>query len=72
MDANAEAGPSRLAPAVPQGNPFPWFHLLQPEGSLDDLGSLTSAQLAAAWIIPHPDYDETVHKRKIAKLWRSR
>lgn len=53
-------------------DPFPLLHCIDSSFSLDNLASLTSAQLAAAWIIPHPDYDEAQHKRKIAKLWRSR
>jgi hypothetical protein len=52
-------------------NPFPFFHLLSSDFSLDSLGALTSAQLASAWIV-HPAYDETKHKRQIQRLWRGR
>ncbi|KAL8286863.1 hypothetical protein RQP46_003869 [Phenoliferia psychrophenolica] len=52
-------------------NPFPFFHLQSAAFDLADLGSLTSAQLASAWIL-HPDYNEATHLRKIKKLWRAR
>lgn len=67
------ASTSRAPPQPPKPDLFPGFNLIDVNFELhqDRLDNLTSGQLVACWIVPHPDLDDTV-QRKILRLWRGR
>ncbi|GAA5869121.1 hypothetical protein JCM1840_000475 [Sporobolomyces johnsonii] len=77
-DRDAILAAPQPAPAPPASvvspSSFPLFHLRPIDFRLDSatISSLSTAQLAISWIVPHPDYNGAKHGEPLRTEWRAR